>query len=346
MAEWEQVQFGAHQPVINMSDKIYRKGTTSTPFEINFLICGGGIGDYTCWMSSIKWILDTQFQIIVNLYVQKFFIEIADKLFVGKYPGRIRVRNIMELEHVDLSKIGATYRPENERFPNGMGMHLVDQGFAIFTNHMPHGEYRNHPKLDVSDVVVPFDIPKPYAVVTTGHTTDAREWRARGPNGVSKYLKEKGITPVFLGKVEMFKAKNPDGSDIKYTAGFSKDIDYSLGIDLRDKTTLLQAAKIMADAQVVVGLDNGLLHLAGTQEVPIVMALNIATPQEREIRRSKGKTQYLTPDTQKLPCTFCQSNQRFNSGQDFKFCAYKDYVCLDILSEPSEWIKAIELVTN
>lgn len=329
-------------------DKYYRKGTTSDAIEANYLICGGGIGDYICWMSAVKWVLDTQHQVTVNLYVQNFFMEIADRLFVGKYGARIRVRNIMELLHVDLKKMGYVVQPQNQNFPNAMGMHLTDLGFAIFTNHMPQGEYRNHVRLDVEDIHVPFELPEKYAVMTTGHTTQAREWKAKGVNGVSKYFNKMGITPVFLGRSEIFKVQNQGPLDVKYQANFSPEIDYSAGIDLRDKTTLLQAAKIMSKATVVVGLDNGLIHLAGTQNVPIVMGLNIAKPAEREIRRPEGSkmVQYLTPDEKILTCTFCQSNQRFNNGQDFKFCIYKDYACLDVLAEPEPWINAIELVTG
>lgn len=326
-----------------LSEKYYRPNTTAERVDVNFLFYSGGIGDYICWMSSILWILETQPQVNVKLYVQSFMLEIARKLFEGKYKNRFVCQDIQVLVNVDLAKIGFTYQPVMHPV-SAIGMNLTDLGFCYFANITPEGKYREHIRLDVSDVENPVK-EKSYAVVTTGHTTDAREWRAAGVNGVAAHLKSLGITPVFLGKKEVYVVKT-QGQDVNYTANFSKNIDYSLGLDLREKTTLLEAAKIMSEAKLVIGLDNGLLHLAGTQDVPIIFGLNIAKPAEREIRRplGSGTVRYLTPDPKILTCTFCQSNMRFNGTQDFKFCYYKDYVCLDLFADPKPWIDEINSV--
>lgn len=326
---------------IFLSNKYYREGTFTQKLTGSFLLCAGGIGDYVCWLSAITWVLEMQRQVTMHLYCQYFFIDFIRYYFKDKHKNRLFIHDAKTLVNKTDEDLGPCFRPL-ECAPNAIGMHLIDLGFVYFANASPRGEYRKHIKIDVSDIPIP-ELPENFAVVTTGHTTMSREWRPRGVNGVVDYLVGKGITPVFIGKKNIF-SSTEDNKVVDYSARFSEHIDFSKGLDLREKTTLLEATHIMSKARAVVGLDNGLLHLAATQTTPIVAGMNIASPEDREFRRDVGAVCYVTPDPEKLTCTFCQTNQRFNNGQDFKYCFYKDYACLDQLSDPSPWIQALESV--
>lgn len=324
---------------VHLSPYTYRPGTIGEKLKVNFMFYGGGIGDYICWSSAILYVLENHLHVQMALWTQSHFTPVAKKLF-SRFGDRVEFKDVSTVDQYSQEDLNPALFPLET--PNGVGMHMIDVGFAYFARTQPHGKYKEHVRLDVSDVdISSFNLPEKYAVVTTGHTSPTRVWKSAGVNGVSDYLVKNNITPVFLGKRVVYVA-----GDRQYKSEYEEGIDFSKGLDLRDKTDILQAAAIMAKAKVVVGLDNGLLHLAGTQEVPIVMGLTITIPADRSITRPKAEfpkneTTFISPDSRKLACSGCQSKMRFHKKQDFAFCYYKDYKCLDVLNDPGHWINAI-----
>jgi ADP-heptose:LPS heptosyltransferase len=98
---------------------------------------------------------------------------------------------------------------------------------------------------------------------------------------------------------------------------------------IREKTTLIEAGNIIAGAQVICGLDNGLLHLAGCTDTPIVAAYTTVRPEHRLPYRhgSLGSGCYVVEPDEDLACRFCQSNMDFEFTHDFRDCFYKDFKC-------------------
>jgi len=82
----------------------------------------------------------------------------------------------------------------------------------------------------------------------------------------------------------------------------------------------------------VVGIDGGLLHLAGTTAVPIVYGMTHVEPRCRPIVRGGQRNWnvvHVTP--RNLGCSGCQSNWTLMFRHDFRFCLYKDYACTSAL---------------
>jgi ADP-heptose:LPS heptosyltransferase len=140
------------------------------------------------------------------------------------------------------------------------------------------------------------------------------------------------MLPVFLGKSEMTRR------DLK------SDYDYSRGYNLIDKTSLMEAAKIMKEAQVVLGIDNGLLHLASMTDATILYGFTMVGPEHRRISRPFGDTYELYGNKETLPCLFCQEKVRFFLGHNFKDCIYKEHTpaCVRALNIES-WVSTIEM---
>jgi ADP-heptose:LPS heptosyltransferase len=161
-------------------------------------------------------------------------------------------------------------------------------------------------------------------------------------NGLVDYTISKGITPVFIGKRD-FALK---GKENNYFANVGEEMDFSKGIDFREKTTLLQAVEIIKGAKFILGIDNGLLHFAGCTETPIIFGHTITEVKHRSVRRPKGTVINLALTKESLPCSGCQSNMRNIIGHKFKNCIYDDYKCLDLLfgNEMSEWKRAIDYI--
>lgn len=331
---------------VPLSRALYRPNTVAEKFRVNFMFYRGGIGDYVCWMSAVMYVLENHKHVQIDFWVQSHFLPIAKKLIEPKYKDRVVFKDVAEIDSAPREQLNPAWFPLDT--PNGVGMHLIDLGFVYYAGVSPYGKYKEHVRLDVTDIDFKSEWGldgKDYVVVTTGFTSPTRQWKARGVNGVVDYLNSVGVTPVFLGKASVYV-----GMEKEYKAQWSDETDYSKGIDLREKTTILEATAIMSKAKAVVGLDNGLLHLAGTQDVPIVMGMSTVLPADRQIRRPmvpkeqwpKNETTFITPDPRKLPCVGCQSKMRFHAGQDFSFCYYKDMECLNILSDPEPWINALK----
>jgi len=176
-----------------------------------------------------------------------------------------------------------------------------------------------------------FNLPEKYVVMTTAYTAKVRQFLPKHINSVSQYIKSKGYEVVFLGKKE-----TKTGACLDTINGeFDADIDFNIGIDLNDKTTLLESLLIIKGAKTIVGLDNGLLHLAGTTDIPIVGGFTTVNPEHRMPYRDgiMGKNYYpVVLDNTELACSHCQSNFNFTFRFDFRKCYHDDFKCLEMLN--------------
>ena len=202
-----------------------------------------------------------------------------------------------------------------------MKIHCLDYAFLKLCDENPPLTSKNYLKLDVTSILgLGFDLPDDYAVLTTGFTAEVREWPPEEVNKTAKWLVEQGITPVFLGQTQ---TETGNKHTIKGT--FKEEIDFSQGINLIDKTSLLQAATIMYSAKAVLGVDNGLLHVAGCTDVPIIGGFTTVTPEVRMPVRNNilGWNYYPVVPDKSLECSFCQEKTNFLFGHDYRNCIYK-----------------------
>lgn len=119
---------------------------------------------------------------------------------------------------------------------------------------------------------------------------------------ISEYVAAKGLVPVYVGRrgaVSIWK-DNLAVSDFEYP-GF--------GVDLRDKTSLVELASMMSVARAVVGMDSGPIHLAFTTSVPVVCGFTTVNPTNRVPYRGLAKTASIVPN---ILCNFCESDWSLN----------------------------------
>lgn len=175
-----------------------------------------------------------------------------------------------------------------------------------------------------------------YVVFTTNYTSKTRVFTAQVAQPVIDYVKARGFTPVFLGQ-----KATPIMGDITIDAA-SSDIDITQGVNLLDSTTLMEAHAIMAGAAAVVGVDNGLLHLAAMTEVPVVAGFTNVAAATREPSRfgeKAWKWRSIEPPLS-LACRLCQSRVHFAYEIKFTECMYGDYACNRL--DPQEFISALQ----
>ncbi len=320
---------------VMLDPSIYREGMKSKTAPVNFIFANGGVGDYVNWMASMMYVADFHKHVDGIIHVTEIFAEVAEWL-MRPYPRwKIQDRRHFKKNYIENSLVA--FAKPGEQLLNATGQHLLTLGFNYFCAQAePPPKYNFLPAIDYEG---PWKWPElnpkePYAIFTPGATSPIREMPVEGFNTLALYTKNLGVRPVFLGKREVSQ---------NYTANFA-GYDYSLGLDLRERTTLLEATQLMRGAEFVIGLDNGLLHLAGCTDVPVIFGHNIAALEHRQIRRRHGLTVDITVEHERLACIGCQSKMRFLYNHHFKKCLFGDAKCIDILFEnrAERWRKAID----
>lgn len=318
----------------------WRPGTQIRKTDYKFLFNAGGMGDYICYMPSLLWVAKHCPWIHGTLYVSTFFIEFAEKI-LSPYPNWA----VADGAKINIDHMTAFVGPElvvqgqniSRQLLNATGANLVDLGFAYYTNQQCAPPGTLYPKLpDTRPEKVYFEV-RPflgkYVVFTPGAVTESRRTTGKHVNPLIEFVISKGLTPVFLGKA---------GFADTVRTNFAEDIRYDLGIDLREKTTLLQAAAIMEHAVCVLGLDNGLLHLASCTNANVIFGYNITKVQDREPKRLWGRLLNVSVPSAELPCIACQSNGKLMVNHSYHKCYYGDTKCVDMLFSGGRFERAIE----
>jgi len=329
----------------------FRPGTELAVVKYNFVFAGAGIGDFICYMPAMLWIAKHCPWIRGRIWAPQFFLEFAENCMrefpLWKCLPTEKINELVEPRTVFRGPgLAVGGRNTHNQLLNGTGAHLVDVGFAYFLNQTPPPEGGDfYPTLDFSHVPgnplfvhegKPIDN---YVVFTTGGVTPVRTVPGEYWNPIIAYVKDLGLTPVFLGKKEI-----PGGVTVQFPDG----CNYSEGVDMRDQTTLMEAAYIMKHAKAVLGFDNGLIHLASCTDANIIAAYNIVHPKERRPRRWKGLWREIFLTKSELQCANCQTNMKSLPLHSFKFCLYGEEIptCTKMIFEnkAERWITEIHSV--
>ncbi len=316
--------FKCYEKKIEPDLPFLRPGTIFNTFPQNFTLTQGGMGDYICWCMAFQWLVKNSPWIEGRIFSPAYFIQFVQHIFDDVPNWKVFLID-------DFSKFaepGSLIRGPNDQQPqfiNAVGASLIDIGFAYFANLCPAPAGVTYPKLDVNEKMLPKELrgkEKKYAVFTPGGTTLARIVRARHINPLIDDARERGLLPVFLGKHHL--------ADV-HASYYDDDINFEAGLDLREKTSLLQAAAIMKYSAYTLGLDNGLLHLACCTDAPVIFGYNIAHPSQRRPARHSGRMIEIVIPREELACIHCQTNVKLLNYHNFKNCIYKDTQCIDLL---------------
>ena len=301
---------------------MYRK--TQDIIHINIVFDSGGLGDLVGSLPCINYIYQMHKHVVIHLWLPVYGIDLA-KRSLPDDPNRIIIKSFLEKEKFRKDFFGRAFTVHKS---TNLGYHTTKQAYAVLINEEVEDKHLNYLPVRTDDIdISKFNLPEKYIILTTGFTAPVREFLPEYINEVVDYTKKKDYEVVFLGKKE-----SPNGAGHVIKGNFKTEINYSAGIDLIDKTTLPEAQKIMSQSKCVVGLDNGLLHLAATSEVPIVFSFTSVKPEHRLPYRhdTRGWNCYSVVPPESLACRFCQSNWQFTyyndtpkkKQHDFKRCYY------------------------
>lgn len=284
---------------------------------INLMLLDGGLGDHVASLVAVDYIIQNYTWIKPLVWMPDYLTDFARNVL----PEDTYIKGFSEMRgQYDPTKTTKTTKWDGNTSP--MKIHCLDYAFLRLCDENPSIEHKNYLriKLDKIDMQT-IDLPDKYVVFTTGFTAEVREFLPEHINRLAKYLIYKGYKPVYLGETQ---TKTGLSHVIKGT--FKDEIDFSAGINLIDKTSILQAATIMHHSAAVIGVDNGLLHLAGCTKAPIVGGFTTVSPEIRMPVRNNvlGHNYYPVVPDKDLGCGFCQQKTNFLYGHDYKKCWYKE----------------------
>ena len=179
------------------------------------------------------------------------------------------------------------------------------------------------------------DFSKSVILVTT-YRDDTRMWHSEYILNVAKWIKSKGLIPVFIGKTDQnFQLKD---KMVISKSSLPENIE-KYGVDLRNKTTIPELASIMAMSKAVCGVDSGPIHLAGTTETPIICGYTSVAPEHRVPTRKVGKTYAITAD---IECIGCESRWS-SSFWNYEKCYLGHINCCKFLTA-DKFIKILDSI--
>jgi ADP-heptose:LPS heptosyltransferase len=306
-----------------------RPGLVFPDQEVTVLFNSGGLGDSIARIPALKVIERDYPACQIHLLASKVLHEVLKRTL-----SRTKIYPYPPEKGMEMPERPGMFFGAKQQFHTTLGSHLVDYAFNILLDrsNIPM-EDKSYPHLgDLSEERRQFGLPEKYVVLTPGFTSGVREMLPEICNEIAKGATARGLTPVFLGARTI---------NIDTEAKFG-DVDYSLGLDLRDKTSLVEAAAVAQGAVAVIGLDSGLIHVAGLTDVPIIAGYSSQLPELRmPIRHGElgWKVWPITPDT----CHGCEPALRFVYKHDFRECYAGDKRCLKELSA-DKYLAALDSV--
>jgi ADP-heptose:LPS heptosyltransferase len=305
---------------------MYRKNDRSQPQRhINILFDDLGLGDLVGALPALKYVYDNYPHIFMHVWVPNYALD----LVLASMPTdkkRLWIKNFDDAK----TKFDQRLTGRSFKLYNGCALatHPADMGFLSFINRIPDIQYKNYINFE-SPVTYKKELPEKFVVITTNFTANVRQFLPQHINIIADYCNSKGYTPVYLGREHV-----ETGVRHVIKGKLDSQIDFSKGLNLMNQTSLLETRDIISRAQTIVGLDNGLIHLAGTTEVPIVAGYTTVDPKLRmPIRHNElGRNVYPVIPPDSLECRFCQSNWNLTFNHDFKECYYNDLKCIQILN--------------
>ncbi len=303
---------------------------------VNCILMNGGVGDHMASLVAINYIMKQYTWIKLLIYMPDFLVEFARHVL--PYGSNVIPYSEMEKKY-DNKKTTITTKWDGITSP--MKTSLLDYAFSKLCDEKPSIFYQNYLKIR-PDEINTSDIPLPdkYVVITAGYTAEVREFKAKYINNISNYIQSKKYEVVFLGQT-----KTSTGGKFVIEGKFNEEIDFTNTLNYIDQTTLLQAAKIMGNAKAVIGVDNGLLHVAACTDVTIIGGFTTVTPDIRlPVRHDTLGWNYLTVEPDKdLGCRFCQVKTNFLYGHNYIKCIYKDNLCTDQMTD-TKFINHLETI--
>lgn len=277
---------------------------------------------------------------VIKYMVDNHYTDPSSYLVVGKMSFRDLFQFIPDSNYLDFDKkdnfwgiptnfaVGALNRKVEARLVRctPKSMHLTDYASLVFADRIIPHDKLNYVSLDTNkEDISKFGVDFSKAVIlVSSYRDETRSWRNDSILETANWIKRQGFIPVFIGKTDM----DQHLSDAqKPKTALPNDLS-EYGVDLRNKTSMLELVEMFKHCKAVCGVDSGPIHLAGTTNVPIICGYTSVAPEHRIPIRKEGKTYALTAD---IACIGCESRWRSNYW-NFENCFHGHANCSKLLT--------------
>lgn len=283
---------------------------------VNALICDNGLGDLLCSIMPLNHIVKDCPWINLLIWVPDYMVDFVKNVL----PKNTIIRGFSEAEKkYDAKKPGITTRVNTQHSP--MRIHPSKFAYHMLCDMDPSLEQMSYLKVNPINISK-FNLPEKFVVMQGAFTEQVKTMPIKTFNSLVDYVITKGYTPVFLGR-----EINETGKDgITYKANIVEGYDYSKGINLMNKTNLVESASIMDKSKLVICMDGGLSHLAGFTNSKIIAGYTFASDKQLMPTRDSifGKDVHSVVPEESLNCKFCQTNITLLFNHDFRSCLYTE----------------------
>lgn len=280
----------------------------------NLILTDGGMGDLVCQLVAVNYLINNnpkiKFEVWLPDYLHKFALHVL--------PSKSQV--------FPFSKANKHFKPDlngrtTQWFEHGhtpMRTHPIDYGFHMLADrHIYNEAEKAYLKIRPKSInLKAFNLPKKYVALQVCYAEPVKTMKQETLAAIIHFIISRGYTPVFIGKTESttgFKDMSVKAMPLKY--------DKSVGIDLVDKCDLLQSAAVIAGAAYFVGMDSGLVHLAGFTNTPIIAGYTLVDPIHAMPFTSRVYPIEPPLDT---PNRYFQTKQSFYDGDYRTFPGWED----------------------
>lgn len=301
-----------------------RPGTEFKPWEMNVCSNYGGMGDFIARLPAIKWAHDNYPHLKMNIFWHDYFTDLAR--FVLPQTDRLRHWPLTMMKLCDETLPLTDFNPNRI---TSLALDLTVHAFLCLVDRLPPGIdcQRLIKAPEVKPSIAEADLhPFGYVVLTPEFTSRARMMDPKATREVIDWLLSLNITPVILGTGSSISVGNGNEIQTYMVDGF-KTYGPEV-VNLIGKTTLIEALGIIQRARAIVGVDGGLLYLAGMTETPRVRGMTTVRPEHR-LAFGHGPLENVVPEN--LACFGCQSDLYFVK-HDFRGCVYGDFACTPALT--------------
>lgn len=283
---------------------------------VDINICNSALGDLICFFPIFKLLMNNHQ--INNIFTDINWLDFLKAVFPNQ-------KFILRSESEILKQSKSDYILLNTRLktPNSVNIPLIDWASLTLAGCILKLEQKNYLNLEkIKTDISKFNLPQKYTVLTCGYTSELKKLDTKVFNQIKNYLISLGYKIVVLGK----EYKMPDGYET-VNVTLQSEYDLSKTINLVNKTSILESLKIISKADLIVGVDNGLLHLAGCTNIPIVAGYTHKDPWYLMPVRNNiiGYSIYpvVPPETS---CRFCMTNYILQN-HDYKYCDKGTFEC-------------------
>lgn len=298
------------------------------------ILTDGGMGDLICELVAVDYNIRQFKKVEFLVWVPDYMLDFARHVLPHK--TKINPFSIAKIKFND-EILGTTTEWCTPH--TCMRTHPVDYGFHMLSDrHLYDINQKNYLQIRPKEISNKFDLPQDYIVLASAAAEPVKEMPIETANSVIDFCLQHNYTPVFLGK-----ERSECGLNNLVVKAKPIKLNYNKGINLLNKTDLLQASLIMSKAKVVIGMDGGLIHLAGCTQAEIIAGYTLVDPiHVAPIRHGTQtfKFQAVEPDLD-IENRYFQTYGGFSKGDYRKFPGWEKVIAN---MTPDKFIKALDKV--